>query len=274
MSRKQFEKFKNAKNVSISEKIFFALRYLKINLRYYKQLYVNHEFDQVPGHQYINKKLNEDEYSKLIEELYGNQYLGNKYDDEEKQMVLKRWVAKTIVDALKISGGEGTTICDAGANKGYLMKAFYELGFDVYGFDILENKERIVDSENDIIRNHFYLGSILDIPKLPTKIDVVTCVDVFEHIPINYCDRMANQLLKLQPKYFVLGISKDAISDGHITLKGKKWWAKKIKGYRIMDELTSQLNLVLTLEGDHYQNTGIPRNGWNSVPGFLFLERI
>ena len=83
----------------------FTLDRRSLHNRYYKQLYINHEFDQVPGHQYINKKLNEDEYSKLIEELYGNQYLGNKYDDEEKQMVLKRWVAKTIVDTLKISGG-------------------------------------------------------------------------------------------------------------------------------------------------------------------------
>lgn len=273
MSKKMYDKFKNAKDVTIFERLYFALRYLKINIKYYMRLYVGHEYDSVPGHKYINKRITDEEYERLVEELYGNQYLGNKYDDEEKQMIVKRWLARTIIDNLKITGG-GTTICDAGANKGYLMKAFSELGFEVYGFDILENKECIVESENDIIRNNYYLGSILNIPMLPTSIDVVTCVDVFEHIPMNYCDKMAEQLLGLKPKYFVLGISKDAISDGHITLKGRKWWVKKFKGYRVMDELTNQLNLTLTLEGDHYQNTGIPRNGWNSVPGFLFLERI
>lgn len=200
-------------------------------MKYYCKLYFTNKYDNVVGHKYINKNINESEYSNLMEKLYGNQYLENKYDDEKNQMT------NIIINILKLEKG-GMTICDAGANKGYLMKAFYELGFDVCGFDILENKECIVESENDIIRKNFYLGSILDIPKLPNNIDVLACVDVFEHIPINHSDKMVSELLKLKPKYFVLGISKDALSDGHITLKGKKWWLKKFKGYRVMDELT------------------------------------
>lgn len=154
------------------------------------------------------------------------------------------------------------------------MKAFLELGYKVYGFDILDDKSTIVNSENDIVRNNYYLGSILDIPELPEKIDILTCIDVFEHIPINYVNQMAKQLLAISPGYFVFGISKDAISDGHITLKGTKWWTRKFKGYRVMHELTPFLNQFMTIEQEHYQNTGIPRNGWNKVPGFIFLEKI
>lgn len=154
------------------------------------------------------------------------------------------------------------------------MKAFYELGYEVYGFDILDDKSAICESENDIIRKNYYLGSILDIPKLPKHIDLLTCIDVFEHIPINYIDKMAQELLALAPRYFVFCISKDAISDGHITLKGTGFWVKKFKNYRVMKELTPQLNKIVTINQEHYQNTGIPRNGWNKVPGFIFLERV
>lgn len=224
------------------------------------------------GNEYINKEMTEEEYQALNERLYGNQYIKEKYiGDEERRLDDKRRVAG-LIDKYLNKDKKHYKLCDAGANRGYLMKAFLEIEgrYDVYGFDILENLNEIIDSENDIIRKNYKLGSILDIPKFESNFDIVTSFNVFEHIPINYTDKMVNELLKLNPRYFVLEISKDVFSDGHITLKGTNFWVKKFKGYRVMKELGRELNE----KEAWYRYCGIPRNSWNKCAGIIFLERV
>lgn len=104
-------------------------------------------------------------------------------------------------------------------------------------------------------------------------LDLVTSTDVFEHIPINKVDIMVSELKKLSPKYFVFMISKDMLNDGHITLKNTKWWIRKFRPeYRMMKELNRNLNKT-KLGEEEYCYTGIPRNGFNKVPGVIFLEK-
>lgn len=257
--------------VSFKEKMGGGYVNLTVDTKYWLQKNILNCFKYVKGHKYINKPMTELEWEQLSNSIYGNQYIAEKYHDEEHQMRNKRPTAQLIHRML--NSGSKMSICDAGANAGYLMKAFWELGYDVYGFDILENKDTIVESENDIIRKNYKLGSILDIPRFNRDFDIVTAMNVFEHIPINYVDKMANELLKLRPRYFVFEISKDAISDGHITLKGTNWWVKKFKNYRVMKELEKDLKEEINSNGERYQYTGVPRNAWNGVPGIVFLER-
>lgn len=184
----------------------------------------------------------------------------------------KRQLARLISDVLNPSERK-MIICDAGANKGYQMKAFLEIGkniYEAYGFDILDDKNKVVESPNDVVRKNYKLGSILDIPEFNIDFDIVMSTDVFEHIPINKTDIMAQQLLKLKPKYFVFQISRDVFNDGHITLKGTKFWTRKFKGYRVMKEL----NPVLREKWPLYEYNGVPRNGWNKCPGIIFLEKV
>lgn len=244
---------------------------IKVNLKYYL---IEKNGTNIIGKEYINKALSDEEYSNLVMRLYGNQYLKEKYTENPKeQLKVKKRYVELITKYLNPSM-KPMNILDAGANKGYLMKAFIDYSdcYNAYGFDILEDKSDIIESDKDIVRNHYLLGSILDIPSFDVKFDIVTCFDVFEHIPINYTDKMVSEMLMLNPKYFVLCISKDAFNDGHITLKGTRFWVKKFHGYRIMTELTKELNR--SNEFGEYRFSGIPRNRWNGVPGILFLERI
>lgn len=238
------------------------------NLRYWRDKTIKKRY-KAKGHEHINTPLNELEYQSLMNDIYGNQYLDAKYADYLNQLPVKRWLVDLVSKYLK----DIHMVLDAGANRGYLMEAFRSQGYDAYGFDILEDTSLVLENS----RANYKLGSILDIPEFDVKFDLVTCIDVFEHIPINFIDKMAEELLKLNPQYFVFQISNDVISDGHITIQSTKFWVNKfIKTgkYRLMSELTSSLKETVIQDGsDLYINTGLPRNGFNQVPGILFFER-
>lgn len=164
-------------------------------------------------------------------------------------------------------------VLDLGANKGYTMLAFLEKHYDVWGIDILEDKSDIIDSPDNIVREHYILGSVCDMPKFPKKPDIIISINVFEHIPVNKVSKMAIGIEQLGAKYLVFVISKDIMSEGHITLKGTNWWVRKFPHYRLMRELKHSLNQERFSDNRLYQYSGIPRNGWNKVPGFIFLEK-
>lgn len=251
----------------MESKIYRHYINLRVNIKYY--LFQQFKANAV-GHEFINHNITEIQYQELLQKLYGNQYLSEKYENNyEERMEGKREFAKLVSNILNPENIP-MKICDAGANKGYQMKAFLELGiYEVYGFDILDDKNLIIESPNDIVRKNYMLGSILNIPKFDVEFDIVISTDVFEHIPLNKIDTMVEQLLKLQPRYFIFQISRDVFNDGHITLKGTRFWISKFKGYRVMKELKP----LLRKKAPMYEYSGVPRNGWNKCPGLIFLER-
>lgn len=252
--------------------LYYRYINIKVDIKYYLQKQLFGKYKKVVGNKYINKPMDERKFSELSEKVYGNKYIEENYTENEDEIFSrKQWIVN-IIDRYLNTKGDLSIICDADANRGYLMKAFFDKGYKAYGFDILEDKSHILDNDN--LKKNYKLGSILDIPHFDVTFDIVTCMNVFEHIPINFTDKMAEELLKLSPHYFVFEISKDAISAGHITLKNTRWWTKKFKGYRVMREINTKLKKEMTLSGECYQNTGVPRNHWNGVPGIVFLEKI
>lgn len=231
----------------------------------YKFKCLRGDYNDIVGHNYINKSISDEEYTNLISQLYGNKYVEDKYTSNyDLQINNKRWFVDLILSVLDIH-----LVCDAGANRGYLMEAFSERGIKAFGFDILDSLDVVLEKH----RMNYKIGSILDIPKFDVEFDLVTSTDVFEHIPINKIDQMVSELKKLKPRYFCFMISKDMLNDGHITLKNTRWWMKKFEPeYKLMNELTKRLKNYVS-GGVPYRYTGIPRNGINQVPGIVFLER-
>lgn len=244
---------------------------ITVTIKYYL---VSRWIVKAKGNQLINQSMTMTDYENFAKNLYGNEYIRAKYkEDAGNRIANKRFIVELVDKYLNIEQ-KAWNICDAGANRGYLMAAFMEKSlYRAFGFDILEDLTEVIDSKDDKVRKHFKIGSILDIPSYDNmqigKFDVVVSCNVFEHIPINMTDIMVNQLLQLKPKFFVLEISRDVFSDGHITLKGTNFWVKKFKGYRVMKELGKELKRDIP----EYKNCGIPRNGWNKCPGIIFLER-
>ena len=92
------------------------------------------------------------------------------------------------------------------------------------------------------------------------------------------------ELLRLGIRRMTVIISAD-LSPGHITIQNTDFYVRLLEqaGFRLMTEFTETLDKVpVPREWDSrqenvmyypYARTGVPRNGWNQVPGHLFFVR-
>jgi len=111
--------------------------------------------------------------------LRGRQSGKSLYENYRWMPKLTTQMVKSIIDHLGID--EGETILDFGCARGYVVKAFRQLGYSAYGVDIskwaIENADREVRS---------YLSHITGSTTLRTEyvgVDWVVAKDVLEHIP-------------------------------------------------------------------------------------------
>lgn len=136
--------------------IFRNIKNVSADMKYYIEGYFLGKWNHVLGHQYINKSMTDKEWDGLSKKIYGNQYIQKQYMDTDLELIVKGKTADLILSFLP----DIRSICDAGANRGYLMKAFQDRGIKASGFDILENKDLVLED----VRDFYRLGSILDIP--------------------------------------------------------------------------------------------------------------
>lgn len=115
------------------------------------------------------------------------------------------------------------TILDYGSGKGLLSEQLRQRGFQVTAFD----------------------PAVRGIDRKPKgSFDMVVCVDVLEHIEPEYLDAVLQELQRYAALgYFVICLGpakKHWLSDGrnaHLIVKGREWWAGKLKEYWDFKEL-------------------------------------
>lgn len=111
---------------------------------------------------------------------------------------------------------------DVGCGTGAMVKAARLLGVDGWGVDILPHDEPFLVQQD--------LRSFCDLGK---KFDLVTSIEVAEHIDPDYADVYADTLARhLRPDGGLLILSA-AIpgqnGDGHVNCQSKEYWREKLK---------------------------------------------
>lgn len=71
-----------------------------------------------------------------------------------------------------------TSVLDAGCALGMLVEQLRNRGVEAYGVDV---SEYAVAQMPDEVRQHCWVGSLVD--PLPRRYDLVTCIEVIEHMP-------------------------------------------------------------------------------------------
>lgn len=135
---------------------------------------------------------------------------------------------KTVEYCVNILGAKSAV--DIGCGSGALLEAFMRKGIPAYGIDSNEVNKAYFDQRNPDEAYRFILdyaqNAIID-----QKVDIVTCIEVFEHIPDEFNEQILN-LWKERCDYFLF--SSTPYTDtpefdkqwGHINVKPTDHWIK------------------------------------------------
>jgi len=176
-------------------------------------------------------------------------------------------MCQSIIKKLDISKDD--TVLDYGCAKGYLVKAFDNLGYNCYGADL---SNYAIEASDVSIRHKLYLiEHEQSISNMEKYFNFVISKDVFEHIEPSVLSSVISQLSNVCKTLFVI----TPLGDGskyiipeyekditHIIREDKEWWSNMF------------LKNGFTIKEFSYRIPGIKDN-WAHYPkgnGFFILE--
>lgn len=154
----------------------------------------------------VNKRL-------LNKKMYGNKEKISQYFKKERYF---RGRAKKFLDQIRKYKNEGSLL-DIGSSYGLFLDEAGRAGFDIFGVEL--EKEAVKFSQSKFKLN--IVHSSFKNFKTKRKFDVITLIDVFEHLPnLRSAIRKVHRLLKDRG---ILFIQSPNIKSLMFKLTGKKW---------------------------------------------------
>jgi SAM-dependent methyltransferase len=124
-------------------------------------------------------------------------------------------VADGIVKELQPS-----TVLDAGCGRGFLVAALRDRGVEAYGMDF---SSYAIEHGREDIRPFCWQGSITE--PLPRRYDVITCLEVVEHVPAADAGRAIEVLCAAADDIVFSSTSTDFREQTHINVRPVEYWA-------------------------------------------------
>ncbi len=156
----------------------------------------------------------------LYNEAYYKNYVGASYERGETE-----WINffGNIAERIVTDFHPQSTL-DAGCAIGMLVEALRQRGADAYGFDVSEWAVKQMPEE---YARYVKAGSILDSKIFNRKFDLVTCIEVLEHLDSSEADR-AIQNLCGWGDLIIFTSSPDAYDEPtHFNVQQPGYWAEK-----------------------------------------------
>lgn len=146
------------------------------------------------------------------------------YSAREKYRADYLVLARALVETIDFQ-----TQLDVGCGQGLLMQPLHEAhGKDVHGIEYSPSAERFVAPA---LASKITYGSFVDLPVLPAPrvFDLVSCVEVLEHLPAARADDAVAILARAATKwlYVAAAIPKQA-GVGHINCQPTSYWLRKL----------------------------------------------
>jgi len=150
---------------------------------------------------------------------YGSYYYrhdcGIPYERNEHWLGFFGEVADGIVRALHPS-----SVLDAGCAMGFLVEALHERGVEAAGIDISEYAISRVDES---VRDRCRVGSLSE--PLERHYDLITCIEVLEHIPPEETDRVLANLCRSTDRLLLSSTPADYGEPTHLNVQQPEVWS-------------------------------------------------
>ena len=122
---------------------------------------------------------------------------------------------------------------DVGCGIGQGIHDMRELGYEVFGIDLADNRE-IWDSIG--IAEYCQQAPAHQIPYPDDTFDFIVSTEVMEHIEESYVDDSLKEINRVGSDFFLFTIALQGsyslmanVVEGHITIKTQEWWLQKIR---------------------------------------------
>lgn len=149
---------------------------------------------------------------------------------------------------------------DVGCAKGFLVKALDELGVDAYGID---PSVYAVSNAHPDVGDKINLDSARSIPYPDNTFDVVTCLDVMDHVPLKEVTKTLKELLRVSKEWVIIRVVTHEVEgdldSSHETIRDREWWTERIE--KAGGKVESN---------EPYFKDGV---WWFNVPEFLMVVR-
>ncbi len=176
--------------------------------------------------------------SEQYNEEYYRDYAGVSYHDKE----LWSGIFDRIADKI-IADYNPETVLDAGCAFGYLVSAFRKRGVNAYGIDI---SKYAISQADDNIKGFCYVGSICDeLPQgLPKKYDLITNIEILEHIPEEDGIKAIANLCRLADTIIFSSTSDDFEDNTHVNVKPQEYWVVQFAKNEFYRDLQYQATYI------------------------------
>ena len=113
-----------------------------------------------------------------------------------------------------------TSVLDAGCAWGFLVEAFRKRGVAASGVDI---SEYAISNVDDSVAEYCWQGSLTD--PLPQRYDLVTCIEVLEHMPPRDADAAIANLCMVSDRILVSSTPFDYAEPTHVNVQPPENWS-------------------------------------------------
>lgn len=113
-------------------------------------------------------------------------------------------------------------VFDAGCAFGLLVEAFWDRGVEAYGRDI---SSFAISNVRADLRSYCEVGSIAD--PLPNHYDLVTCIEVLEHMPEELALQAIRSMTAASPRVFFSSSPNDFDEPTHVNVRPPIYWLRR-----------------------------------------------
>lgn len=169
---------------------------------------------------------------------YGSYYYrhdcGIPYERNEHWLNFFDRVAEAIVREFHPS-----TVLDAGCAMGFLVEALRKRGVDAKGIDV---SEYAISQVHESVAEHCSVASLSE--PLPGRFDLVTCIEVLEHIPAEQADVAIANLCAASDRLLVSTSPRDYSEPTHLNVQPPEFWSAAFAREGFFREVERDLSYI------------------------------
>jgi SAM-dependent methyltransferase len=156
---------------------------------------------------------------------------GGPYERNERWLGFFNDVAKAIVRDF-----HPATALDAGCAMGFLVEGMRAQGVDAAGIDV---SEFAISQAHESIADHCRVASLAE--PLPQRYDLITCIEVLEHLPPSETDAAIANLCAATDTLLISTTPEDFGEPTHLNVQPPEYWSAKLAEHGFLRDLDRDL---------------------------------